>query len=467
MDEVRIYDATTHIGYGFPEESLKQALKWDPHLIVAQGTSTDPGPYYLGSGKSYLTDANVKRDLDLIISGAKHFGIPFICSVGGAGADIHLKRILKLVNEIAKENKLKLRVAVISGEIDKEWLKNMLLMGFKAKRLVKLERFPEYLSPEDVDQSLRIVAQMGPEPIMKALDLDVDGVLTGRALDVGLVAAFPLKHGFNAGLVFHMAKILECGALAADPGSGSDGIFGILKKDCFYVKPPNPKRKCTITSVAAHSFYERDNPGMELLPNGYLDITTATYEQFDEKTVRVTGSRFVASEKYTIKLEGVKHVGCRTICIAGVRDPITISKISLILDEVKKAVKDMLSISGITEKDYTLNFRVYGLNGVMGELEPIKETKAHELCIVLDVVAKTQKLANEVCAIARSTLLHYGYKGRKTTAGNLAFPFSPSDFPVGSVYMFNIWHVLHVPDPCEPFKIKVINFPVKGENIEW
>lgn len=397
----------------------------------------------------------------------KRFNIPFICSVGGAGADVHLKKVLKLVNKIAKENKLKLRVAVISGEINKEWLKNMLLTGFKAKRLVDLKRFSEYLSPEDVNQSLRIVAQMGPEPIIKALDLDVDGVLTGRALDVGLIAALPLKHGFSLGLTFHMAKILECGALAAEPGSGSDGIFGILEKDCFYVKPPNPKRKCTVTSVAAHSFYERDNPGKELLPNGYLDITTATYEQFDEKTVRVTGSRFVTSEKYTIKLEGVKRIGYRTICIAGIRDPMMVSRISLILDEVKQIVKDRLSTIGVTEKDYTLIFRVYGLNGVMGDFEPIKETKTHELCIILDVVAKTQKLANEVCAMTRSTLLHYGYQGRKTTAGNLAFPFSPSDLPIGSVYMFNIWHVLHVNDPCEPFKIRVIEFPVEDESFEW
>ncbi|MGP3667112.1 MAG: hypothetical protein ACKD6N_01555 [Candidatus Bathyarchaeota archaeon] len=110
MDEIRIYDATTHVGYGFPKESLKQALKWNPHVIVAQGTSTDPGPFYLGSGTSYTDDANVKRDLKPIISSAKSLRIPFICSVGGAGADVHVERVLKLVNEISSEENLKLRM---------------------------------------------------------------------------------------------------------------------------------------------------------------------------------------------------------------------------------------------------------------------------------------------------------------------------------------------------------------------
>ena len=33
-------------------------------------------------------------------------------------------------------------------------------------------------------------------------------------------------------------------------------------------------------------------------------------------------------------------------------------------------------------------------------------------------------------ALLRATLLHYGFEGRKATAGNLAFPFSPSDMKV-------------------------------------
>ena len=44
--------------------------------------------------------------------------------------------------------------------------------------------------------------------------------------------------------------------------------------------------------------------------------------------------------------------------------------------------------------------------------------------IVIDAVGRTQEIADEMCALARSRMLHCDYEGRKATAGNLAFPFS-------------------------------------------
>lgn len=45
----------------------------------------------------------------------------------------------------------------------------------------------------------------------------------------------------------------------------------------------------------------------------------------------------------------------------------------------------------------------------MGDHEPM-QTAGHELGIVLDVVAPTQEIANSVCSLVRSTMLHYGYE---------------------------------------------------------
>ena len=88
----------------------------------------------------------------------------------------------------------------------------------------------------------------------------------------------------------------------------------------------------------------------------------------------------------------------------------------------------------------------------MGALEPLTEITSHEICIVIDVVADTQEHANAVCSVARSTLLHYGYPGRIATAGNLAFPFSPSDMKVGEIYVFNIYALLRTEDPRKLFR---------------
>ena len=88
----------------------------------------------------------------------------------------------------------------------------------------------------------------------------------------------------------------------------------------------------------------------------------------------------------------------------------------------------------------------------MGELEPTPVITSLEVCIVIDVVADTQEHANAVCSVARSTLLHYGYPGRIATAGNLAFPFSPSDIPVGAVYVFSVYGLLHSETPADLFR---------------
>ena len=92
----------------------------------------------------------------------------------------------------------------------------------------------------------------------------------------------------------------------------------------------------------------------------------------------------------------------------------------------------------------------------MGELEPRKEIKSHELCLLLEVVAKNQELANTICAFARSTLMHYSYKGRVATAGNLAFPYAPSDIPTGEVYKFNIHHLVEIDNFDELFPIEIV-----------
>jgi hypothetical protein len=210
----------------------------------------------------------------------------------------------------------------------------------------------------------------------------------------------------------------------------------------------NPIRKCTTLSVSAHTLYEKTNPYILPGPGGTIDLHETTFTQLDEDRVMVKGSKFIPSDPYTIKLEGAKPVGFRTVSIAGVRDPIFIREVDNILLAVDKRVKDNFR----NLDNYHLNFKIYGKNGVMGDLEPVKEIKSHELCIVIDAVAPTQEVANTVCGFARSTMLHYGYDGRIATAGNLAFPYSPSDFKVGVVYNFSLYHLIAIKDPLAPFK---------------
>jgi hypothetical protein len=227
-------------------------------------------------------------------------------------------------------------------------------------------------------------------------------------------------------------------------------MFGWLGEDYFRVEPLNPKRKCTTLSVAAHTLYEKTNPYILPGPGGALDLTGCSFEQTTESAVTVRGSRFIPTEKYMLKLEGVKRIGFRTVSIAGTRDPVMISKIDDIISGVRERVADNFKAR---DMKYYLDFKVYGRNGVMGALEPVKQTQSHELGIVIEAVADTQADANTICSFARSTMLHSGYEGRISTAGNLAFPYSPSDFKAGEVYVFSVYHLMEVEDPQALFPV--------------
>ena len=52
MSEFRLISTSGILGYGFPEESLARGVAMGADMIGVDGGSTDPGPHYLGSGKT-------------------------------------------------------------------------------------------------------------------------------------------------------------------------------------------------------------------------------------------------------------------------------------------------------------------------------------------------------------------------------------------------------------------------------
>lgn len=449
MHELRILSPTAILGYGFPEESFREGMRRDPHVIAVDAGSSDPGPYYLGAGKSFTDRAAVKRDLGFMLAAAIERGIPLIIgTAGGCGANVHLDWNLEIIEELAREFQLEFQLAVIRAEIPKE----LVLRKMQTGEVHPLAPAPE-LSETDVHESVRIVAQMGVEPFLDALQKGAQVILAGRAYDPAVFAALAVERGFDRGLAIHLGKILECAAIAATPGSGSDCMFGTLAKDHFRVQPLSPLRKCTTLSVAAHTLYEKSNPMLLPGPGGVLDLSESSFEQESEDCVRVRGSRFVPRENYTVKLEGVKSIGFRTVSIAGVRDPILIERIDSIIEAVREKVRSNFAEHEIGE--FFLDFKLYGKNAVMGMFPGLDSPAGSELGIVIEAIGSTQQIANTICGFARSTMLHYGYEGRKSTAGNLAFPFSPSDFPAGEVFVFNIYHLMQLDDPLQCFPVEL------------
>lgn len=448
MNEIKILSTTAILGYGFPMASFEAGMAHHPDCIAVDAGSTDPGPYYLGAGVSFTDRFAVKRDLGIMIAAGIEHHIPVLVgSAGGSGAKPHLDWALDIIREIAIEQGLHFKMAVITADFDPADV----LAAHRAGKLKPLHPAPE-ATEDDIIRSTHIVGQMGVEPYLEALKTGADVIVAGRAYDPAVFAALPILKGFDKGLALHCGKILECAAIASTPGSGSDCMLGTITDDSFILQTLNPVRRCTTLSVSAHTLYEKTDPYVLPGPGGTIDLHDCVFTQLDEQRVEVKGSRFIPSNPYTIKLEAAKVVGYRTVSIAGVRDPYFIQKVDAIIDGVTQRVNDNFK----TLKDYHLNFKVYGRDGVMGSLEPQKTITSHELAIVIDAVAPTQDIANTICSFARSTMLHYGYEGRIATAGNLAFPYSPSDFKVGPVYNFSLYHLLAVSDPVAPFKLSLI-----------
>ena len=385
----------------------------------------------------------------MILLAGRRLKVPVLLgSAVTAGADSHLEEALGIVREIAADRDLHFRLAVIRSQVPPEWVREKVRSGL----VLPCGPAPE-LTTDDVDRATNIVGQMGVEPFIGALDAGADVILAGRACDTAIFAAMPIREGFDKGIAVHAAKIIECTSMSADPG-GREAMTAYLEGDSFTLECQNPAKRCTTISVASHALYEQSDPFVIREPGGYVDLSKATYRQIDEKRVSVSGSRWV-EEPYTIKLEGAEKAGYRFISLGGVRDPIVIENIDLVTREVSKIVESVL-LDGVSPEDYRLNFRVYGKNGVMGALEPVKQISSDEIFVLLDVVGKTRDIAYAVAGSAKQYLLHYYYPGILATSGNLAIPFPPDVIDVGDVYRFSIHHLLQVSDPCELFPMEII-----------
>ena len=212
MEQVKIAAVGPFWGYGIHrtnKEGIEQALKWRPDIVVGQGTTADIGPHYIAEDFPENTRTCFKREYEIFLPLIEEYDIPCILSAGTGGSNMQLDAHLRIMSEVAKEMGFKMRIAAIGGELDKQYVKSKLMRREEMRRAVETPRIPRHLSLEDIQRSEKIVSQMGAEPIMKALDLDVDVIVTGRALDTALFAAFPLKMVFYKGLAYHMGRLVE------------------------------------------------------------------------------------------------------------------------------------------------------------------------------------------------------------------------------------------------------------------
>lgn len=445
--QVRMVSVSGILGYGFPEKSLDYALAQKPHMIGVDGGSSDPGPYYLGSGKTLNSPLAMKRDLRLLLRGAITHRIPMmIGTAGGAGGNPHLEICAQLVREIAQEEGWHFKMATITAEINKETLHASL----KASQIKPLGKAAP-LTPDIIDHATRIVGMMGPEPHLAALRAGAQVILAGRGTDPAPWVALATYFGIDPAPAWYAGKLLECACNAAIPKK-HDCLIATVSNQGVTVEPANPDLRCTPLSVSVQALHENASPIFRYEPGGMLDSSLCEMQAITDRKVFVSGMRW-QEMPYTVKLEAVHLVGYSAITFAGTRDPGLIGQLDAFMEQAEIASHTKIAALGIAREDYQIIFRLYGKNGVMGEMEPLSHELSHEIGILAEVIAIRQEIANAALALVRVTLLHSDFPGRLCREGNMAFPFSPSDLERGATYEFSMNHVLEISDPLALFPI--------------
>ena len=443
---LRSLGASGQLGYGIPTPAFEAGLARAPDMIGVDMGSIDIGPAYLGSGKMAPTRVGAKRDLRKVLRAARRLDIPLIVgSAGSAGAKPHLTETLNIIREIAREDALTFSMGVVAADVPRPEVKR----AIAAEQVRPMDTMPP-LTDAEVDAAAHIVGQLGAEAFGRALEADVDVVVLGRACDTGIFAAIPALLGFPIGIATHMAKIIECASLCCIPG-GRDSILGILDAEGFELESMAPSRAATPASVAAHSLYEQADPYEIREPSGRADLSQVTYRAIDERRTRVAGATFEPADRMSLKLEGASMIGYRALLMAGAADPHFIARHEEIFAAVSRVVRDLVCED--KAEDYRLSFRLFGVDGVRAWAEPPAQMP-REAFVMGECIAPTPERAEEVVRTTKQYLLHHGYEGRLSTAGNLAFPLTPPELLVGEAYRFNVYHLMDVEDMSRLFPVE-------------
>lgn len=448
---IKAVAATGQLGTGFKAHTLAAAAA-DADFIGCDAGSSDPGPYYLGSGQTQPSEQAVARDLELMISEGLRHGIPVLVgSAGTAGARPHLERTVRIVLKLAEKNGWHFPFAVIDSEMDAE----RVVAAYESEALTPLNGAPE-ISASSLRAAEHIVAMQGPDCFIDALQQGASVVVAGRSSDTSIFAATPMMRGIPEGIAFHAAKILECGAASAVERKYPDSMVAMMDPDGFTVEPPNPDMVCTPQSVASHTFYETADPFRLAEPGGTLDTTNAVYTAVSDRAVRVTGSAFDPTDDYTVRLEASTLIGYRTLVLAGVRDPLVVTQIDQFIEKTNNVINDKIADNlAIGTGDYRIRWNIYGKNGTLGPFETQNQVDGHEIALLIDIVAKDQVTANAIGSVAWHTALHQPIPEYSGLVSHLAFPVSPPAINAGPVYEFSVNHVMHIQKPSDAYALTI------------
>lgn len=229
-------------------------------------------------------------------------GVKVIANAGGVNPSACAQAVLHAADKHGVRGKI--RIGVVTGDDILDRLDELLAAGHELRNMDTNEPLSSIR-----DRVLSANAYIGSTPIVEALKLGANVVVTGRSTDTALTMA-PLRYEFGwadddwnklaAGIV--AGHILECGAQSSGgnclydwrniPDLANVGypIANALADGSFVIsKHPGTGGRINVPSVTEQLVYEMGDPHSYITPDVVADFTSIKLEDAGENRVRVHG----------------------------------------------------------------------------------------------------------------------------------------------------------------------------------
>lgn len=226
-------------------------------------------------------------------------GIKIITNGGGVNPQACAEACIQVANEIGID---KLKIGIVTGDDIKDRIDEIISSGCE---LLNMEDGKSIVSTKEKILSANVY--FGAFPIVKALNLGADIVITGRTTDTGLTLA-PMIYEFDwkdnqfdllsAGTV--AGHILECGAQSS--GGNFLGDWRSIKNfaeigfpiaeaypngEVIITKHENTGGKVSFETIAEQLVYEIGDPKEYITPDCVADFTSIKLKDLGKNRVKV------------------------------------------------------------------------------------------------------------------------------------------------------------------------------------
>ena len=415
---LRILCPNRHLGFMMArEQSFWEGTETKPDYYCCNSGSSAIGPGSLGSDTSASLYTWQKHDLELMLLASRKQDVPMIIgSSGDTGTNSRVDLYVNLIQRLARQyNLAPFKLIYFYSEVPKETVRQRMEQGIAIEGLGERKN----LTVKELEQTDRIVAVADVQPFIKALELGADVIIGGRSDHAAVFASAAIYEGFPEHISYSLGKVLDTASICAEPPMANETIIGTITPEDVKVTTMRPKQPVLEASIAGQSICDHSSPQVFGSPDGKIKVT----------------------------LEGSGKVGERFITIVGIKDPSIIHHIDKVIEWVRSRIVERFS-----EKNYQLSYKIYGKDGGLGDLKRVNEIPSHELGIVIEGIAETEQIAEEITVMGSRQLFSTPLPGIQehmetaTIVTNGVLPAPPA-------YRWTIHHTLPVDDPMELFEI--------------